>query len=225
MAGILTTLRKYEKQLFALLLLFLLIYKFLNAKYGTGWQFAAGYSYILFLVFSAWALIKKDDFLFRAAILFTLVAGFTELISDWWLVSVNESLVYFPDEPMIVSSPLYMPFSWSVVFLQVGFLGWLYGKGKSFRTTVIATTLIGLLFIPLFEHLAKDANWWYYQNCRMIGNVPYYIIASEVAVSASLPFFFRLIEKQKSYGWAFVYGIIQGLWIWVSCMIAYFLLK
>lgn len=225
MQRIVQFLRKYEWQAFALMIMFMLVFKFLSAKYGFGWQFAAGYSYILFAVYALWAFIKKDDMLFRQVVVFTIVAGFTELISDWWIVSVKDSLVYNPHEPMIVSSPLYMPFSWAAVFIQVGFLGWLLGKGKSLRYTIIITSIIGLLFIPLFEHLAKGANWWYYQNCRMIGFVPYYIIASEVAVSASLPVFFRWMEKRKSYSSAVIFGILQGLWIWVSCMIAFYLLK
>ena len=225
MHGVIQLLRKYEWQAFALLILFTLIFKFLSARYGFDWKFAAGFSYLLFAVFALWAFIKKEDMLFRQVIVFTIVAGFTELISDWWIVSVKESLVYFPDEPMLVSSPLYMPFSWAVVFIQVGYLGWLIGKGKRMGYLVLITSAIGLLFIPMFEHLAKGADWWYYQNCRMISYVPYYIIASEVAVSAALPFFFKWMEKRRSYLWAVLFGIAQGLWIWISCMIAYFLLK
>lgn len=225
MSALAGLLRKHEKLLFVMLLVFTLLYKILSSIYGTGWQFAAGYSYILFLIFAIWAFVKKDDLLFRKVIVFTIVAGFTELVSDWWIVSVKDSLVYYPDEPFIVSSPLYMPFSWSVVFIQVGFLGWMWGKGKSFGFTVLITSLIGLLFVPAFEHFAKEANWWYYQNTQMIWDVPYYIIASEVAVSASLPFFFRLMEKRTGYVDAIIYGVIQGLWIWVSCMIAYYFLN
>jgi hypothetical protein len=218
-------LRKYEKYALAILLVYGLIFFSLSKYYGLDWRFAAGFSYTLFGLFVVWAFVKKDDHLFRQVVVFGIVAGFTELASDWWIVSEKGSLVYYPDEPMIVSSPLYMPFSWAVVFIQVGFLGWLLAGSKPLWRTVVVTSVIGLLFIPAFEHVAKDANWWYYQNCRMVASVPYYIIASEVAVSATLPLFFTLMQRRKGYLTPILFGIVQGLWIWLSCMLAYFALK
>ncbi len=214
-------LKKYEWLFITIVLVFGFLFFLLSSIYGTGWKFAAAYSYSLFGLFTFWAFLSKNELL-KKVLVFGIVAGFVELISDWWLVSYQDVLVYFPDEPIIVSSPLYMPFSWAVIFLQVGYLAWLIKKQYKFSTSVIAATALGAAFVPFFEHWAKDANWWYYQDCTMIGSVPYFIILSEAAICSLLPFFFLKLEK-SNYFFVIIYGLLMGLWIWITAMISFYI--
>jgi hypothetical protein len=89
-----------------------------------GWVTAAWWGYGLSAVFLTYALITKDKLLLYFFI-FSLTAGFAELIADAWLVDYTKTLFYPIPEPMLLRSPAYMPFSWTVVLLEVGYMGWL----------------------------------------------------------------------------------------------------
>src|SRR5687767_5861837 len=92
-----------------------------------GWVSAEWWGYGLSAVFLSYALINKDRIILNFFI-FSLTAGFAELFADAWLVNYTNTLVYPRPEPMLLSSPAYMPFSWNVVLLEVGFIGWLVSK-------------------------------------------------------------------------------------------------
>ncbi len=172
----------------------------------------------------AWFAYKQNDRFLKRLLVFGLVAGVTELVADCWLVSNTGTLIYTMDEPMIACSPFYMPFAWAVLLIQIGYLGWLISLEEKMWVSIIATTIIGFAVIPLFEHWAKGAGWWYYVNCRMIGNTPWYIILAEGMICSFMPLFFRHIH-QRHYVFQLPLGIIQGLWIWLSYFIAYNLIK
>jgi uncharacterized membrane protein len=172
----------------------------------------------------AWFAYKQNDRFLKRLLVFGLVAGVTELVADCWLVSNTGTLIYTTDEPMIACSPFYMPFAWAVLLIQIGYLGWLISLEEKMWVSIIATTIIGFAVIPLFEHWAKGAGWWYYVNCRMIGNTPWYIILAEGMICSFMPLFFRHIH-QRDYVFQLPLGIIQGLWIWLSYFIAYNLIK
>jgi len=177
-----------------------------------GWKSAFALSLGMFSVIAGYAIWAKDTFLYRL-LLFGILAGLTELFADCWLVRSTGTLVYENSEPMLACSPLYMPFAWAVILVQVGYLGWLIAGHKPLWISMLATMFIGLLFIPLFEHLAKGAGWWYYKDCLMIFNTPYYIIMGEGLICMTLPLFFT-IQSHKNYGLAAAFGLLQGLWIW-----------
>ncbi len=172
----------------------------------------------------AWFAYKQNDRFLKRLLVFGLVAGVTELVADCWLVSNTGTLIYTMDEPMIACSPFYMPFAWAVLLIQIGYLGWLISLEEKMWVSIIATTIIGFAVIPLFEHWAKGAGWWYYVNCSMIGNTPWYIILAEGMICSFMPLFFRHIH-QRHYVFQLPLGIIQGLWIWLSYFIAYNLIK
>lgn len=201
-----------------------LMFKILHAQYNFDWRFAAGFSYGMYLLMGIVAFLSKNEFL-KKILLFGLVAGFTELISDWWLVDYQHSLVYPLNEPLIWASPLYMPVSWAVIFLQIGLASYFIFEKKNLKLAVIVAVILGGSFIPFFEYWAKLEAWWYYQNCKMIAeSVPYYIIISEALVCAVLPFIFIQLNK-RNYGFSIAAGVFQGLWIWVTCMLAFYLTK
>ncbi len=184
-----------------------------------GWFSAFSLATGMYSIIAAFAFWKKDTFLYRL-LLFGLVAGIVELLADCWLVQSTGTLIYPQNEPMIACSPLYMPFAWAVVLIQVGYLGWLISGHKPLWFSVLATMILGLLFIPLFEHWAFGAGWWYYQNTPMIFNTPYYIIIAEGLICMVLPLFFKL-QSHKKYLLAALFGVIQGLWIWLAYYISF----
>lgn len=211
--------RKPITQILIGTLIVMLSFRYLGHRYNWDWRFAAAFSYGLYSLFIFFAFVVDKSALFKKLLVFALVAGFTELISDWYLVSVTKTLVYYQPEPTLVSSPMYMPFSWGVILLQVGYLGWQLGHREKLWITAIVTVLLGCCIVPFFEYWAYGANWWYYQNCNMVHYVPYYIIASEGLICAALPWIFDKLEK-SNYAIAFLFGVAEGLWILVTAFIA-----
>ncbi len=122
---------------------------------------------------------------------------------------------------MIWSSPAYMPFAWSNVILQLSFIGVLLTKKQGLLIASIVLCIAGGMYIPLYEHLAKDAGWWWYNdNTRMLFNAPVYVIVCEALISLSLPVLISYSEHHK-LGKTFVLGVIEGIWILLSAIIAF----
>lgn len=187
--------------------------------WGSGFALAIGMYSLL-----AWFAFSQNDLFLKKLLVFGIAAGTVELLADCWLILKTGTLVYASDEPMIACSPLYMPFAWAVILIQIGYLGWLISREEKMWVSIIATTLIGFAVIPMFEHWAKDAGWWYYTDCRMIFNTPWYIILAEGMICSFMPLFFSHIH-QKKFVLQLPLGIIQGLWIWLSYFIAYKLIE
>ena len=183
---------------------------------------AAIISYGLFGIYILYAVITRDSTLSRL-ILFGLAAGMIELFTDHYLVDTINSLVYPGKEAMIWSSPAYMPFAWANVLIQLGYYGLLLSKWKGWPMAAIILGLAGAMYIPLYEHLAKDAGWWWYHpNAPMIFNAPVYVIICEGLISLSLPLLLTRSSNKGAIS-ATVLGIICGLWIYLSALIAYWL--
>lgn len=196
---------------------------FISDRFALGWPSAFALSFGMFGLLSWFAIKQKDPFLKRLLV-FGIAAGLIELFADCWLVQKTGTLIYANDEPMIACSPLYMPFAWAVILIQVGYLGWLISNKLPMWLSIICTAIIGFLVIPAFEHFAKDAGWWYYTNCRMIFNTPYYIILGEGLICAFMPLLFKFIAH-KNYGLALIMGIFEGFWIWIAYYISISILR
>lgn len=206
------------KFIFATILLTLTVAGISSAT-DAGWISAFALAIGMYTIIGGFAYFTNDKFLYRL-LLFGIIAGAVELFADCWLVQSTMTLVYPQDEPMIACSPLYMPFAWSVILIQVGYLGWLISGHKSLGFSMLATTILGLLFIPLFEHWAFGAEWWFYRDTPMIFNTPYYIILAEGLICMVLPIFFK-VQAHKKFGIAVLFGILQGFWIWAAYYIAF----
>ena len=167
-----------------------------------------------------WFAFRQKDLFLKRLLLFGLAAGLVELLADCWLVKSTGTLVYPTDEPMVACSPLYMPLAWAVILIQIGYLGWLISNKEKMWISMLCSIVIGFAVIPLFEHWAKNAGWWYYQNCKMIGNTPWYIILAEGLICSLLPLFYKYIYE-RNYGWQLILGVSEGLWIWLSYFIAF----
>jgi hypothetical protein len=190
----------------------------LSAHYHLTWRSGFALALGMFILLSAFAVFKKDIFL-QKLLVFGIAAGIVELLADCWLVRSTGTLVYPNDEPMIACSPLYMPFAWAVILVQIGYLGWLISNKEKMWISMLCSLVIGFAVIPLFEYWAKGAGWWYYENCKMIYNTPWYIILGEGLICSMLPLFFKHIFLRK-HAFQVVLGIVEGLWIWASYFIA-----
>jgi hypothetical protein len=163
--------------------------------------------------------------LIQRLLIFGTIAGLLELVTDYYLVDVINSLVYPGGELMIWSSPAYMPFAWSNVLLQLSFIGVLLTSHYGVLKASIMLGIAGGMYIPTYEHLAKDAGWWFYNfNTPMLFNAPLYVIICEALISLSLPGIIYYSEHQK-LGKTFGLGILEGIWIFISAWLAFALVS
>lgn len=177
-------------------------------------------TYSLFGFYVIYTLYTKDATMIKLLTLGT-VAGILELFADHYLVDTINNLVYPGKEAMIWTSPAYMPFAWANVLIQLGYYGILLSRWKGWGTASVILGLAGGMYIPLYEHLAKDAGWWWYhQNVPMVFNAPVYVIICEALISLSLPLLLtRSSNKGVIHG--LIYGGICGVWIYLSAMLSY----
>ena len=182
---------------------------------------AAIITYVLYAIYVAHAAIFRNPLMIKLLV-FATIAGILELPTDDYLVTGIDSLVYPENEPMIWSSPLYMPLAWANVLIQLGYYGLLLARWKGVPAASVILCIAGGMYIPLYEHLAADANWWIYnQNTTMIFNAPVYVIVCEALISLSLPYLLHL-AIEKNYKWTVGIGIVEGIWIFLSALIAYY---
>ncbi len=184
-----------------------------------GWISAAawGFGYSLLYGFYAWS---TGDRLVQRLFIFALAAGFAELLADAWLVQVTQTLVY-PTGLMLLDSPIYMPFSWLVVLMQLGFIAHLLLKKFPLLPSALMLVVLSGLMIPLYEYWAIKAGWWQYQSTPMVWNVPYYIFGAEAILAFSIPFFIKRVINGKLYN-NVIFGILQGIIMWLACVAAYY---
>ena len=177
-------------------------------------------TYSLYVFYWFYALRYKNPLIVRLLIIGTL-AGLLELATDHYLVDTINSLVYPAKELMIWSSPAYMPFAWSNVLLQLGFIGVLMTRKFGVTKASIFLGIAGGMYIPLYEHLANNAGWWWYHdNVPMVFNAPIYVIVCEALISFSLPWLIQHAENHTLKK-TVVLGILCGVWIYVSAYIAF----
>ncbi|MEW6286451.1 MAG: hypothetical protein AB1509_09485 [Chloroflexota bacterium] len=195
---------------------------FSSSFLGWGWVTAATITLII-LSLNLLYIYRYRDLWLGHILLFGLAAGWTELLADRWLVEVTGTLTYAPGGPFVLRSPLYMPFAWANVLVQLACLGWWLSNRFNLPLASLLIGLFGAVNIPLYEQWANGANWWFYGNARMIGNTPWYIIGGEFLIVLTLPALMRLAQKAPA-AWSPLLGIAQGLWIWAAYALAYALI-
>lgn len=203
-------------------LLLTLLWDGVCSLFGPGWIAACiivGIDWLIFIVY----VLSCRDYLVGRLMLFAVVAGWVELLADRWLIVVTETLVYQPGGPFVVNSPLYMPFAWGVVLVQTAYVGWRILKSLGLVPAILLTSLLGTATIPVYEWWAKGAVWWYYRYARMWGVVPFYIILGEFLITGGLVLLLYLLEE-RPWWVALLFGVVQGLWIWVCYVVAFVLI-
>ncbi len=204
-------------------LLLVLCCNFASSLVGWGWTTAAAITAVeagLYVTYS-W---RRNDRVMARILLFSLAAGWTELLADRWLVDVTGTLVYAPGGPFVWRSPLYMPFAWTIVTTQLGYLAWWLRRRFGLVPASILIGLFGAINIPLYEQWANGAGWWSYRNCPLLGHTPWYIIGGEFLIVLSLPAAMSLVERSRAWV-CVVAGLAQGLWIWGAYCVAFLLLS
>lgn len=193
------------------------------AYFNWGYKSAFALAIGMYSILTLFAFVTSDVYL-KKLLLLGLIAGIVELIADKWLVHDITSLVYPPNEPKIWCSPNYMPFAWAVVLVQVGYLGRIISKRDTVGSEMLLCFVIGVGFIPVFEQCAYYADWWYYNPCKMLFNTPWYIIVSEGFICSLLPLMFSYLNERN---WVFtlLMGVIEGVWIFVSYFLIYYLFE
>jgi hypothetical protein len=177
-------------------------------------------TYGLYIFYWIYTWQTKNPLVLRLLIIGT-IAGLLELFTDHYLVDTINSLVYPGNELMIWSSPAYMPFAWSNVLLQLSFVGVLLTSRFGLLRASIILCIAGGMYIPMYEHLAKDAAWWWYnRNTPMLFNAPVYVIVCEALISLSLPVLLNFSEHNK-IGKSVLLGVLEGVWILVSAWLAF----
>lgn len=202
-----------------LTLIFVLAWNSASSMVGWGWPTAAIITFAMTSIY-IWYVWRHQESTLGRILLFGLATGWTELLADRWLVDVTATLVYLPDGPFVLRSPLYMPFAWMIVTTQLGYIGWWMSKRWGVIAASFLIALFGAVNIPLYEQWAKNADWWYYRATPMLGNTPWYIIGGEFLIALSLPAAISLFEK-RHWGFSACVGVAQGLWIWLSYVVAY----
>jgi hypothetical protein len=198
----------------------LLLWSVISSVLALGAITASIITYGLYLFYWIYGAKTQNPLVIRLLIFGTL-AGILELAADHYLVDTIDSLVYPANEPMIWSSPLYMPFAWSNILLQLGFVGILITRKWGIIKASIALGIAGGMYIPAYEHLAKDAGWWWYNsNTSMILNAPVYVIVCEALISLSLPAMLYYSSHHNLRRTAYA-GLLEGVWIFLSAVIAF----
>ena len=154
----------------------------------------------------------RDTVLARL-LLFGLGLGVVELAADALCVRYTRTLDYSAaHSPLLGLSPFWMPTAWMVVAAQIGYFGRRLIGRLGTAGGMALTALIGAVNIPFYEEMAYHAHWWRYQNCRMLGHTPVYIIVAELLIGLALgPLAAWAMRTGATWRDAAAAGVIGGL--------------
>lgn len=178
---------------------------------AAGPRFALVSTAFTFVVMVGGTWWRRDAVLARWLVI-GFVAGWIEIATDAWLVDHTRTLVYPAGEPAVWDSPLYMPFAWTLVLAQLGAVGGVLLNRWGLARATVATALLGGSSIPLYEHLAKGAGYWWYQDTPMLFSAPLYIIVSEFLIVLPLVWVHRQAVA-RSWPHSLGLGLAVGLWM------------
>lgn len=181
--------------------------------------------YVVYIVYGA----KTKDHTIWLWLLFGFVTGLVEVASncDVYLVDEMKILVYPPDGMKIGVSPAYLPLAWGVVFTQLGLIGEWIRQRRSIIIASLLTAAVGGVLISIFENLARQAGWWYYQNTPMLLAAPYFVNLFEFLSTLLFVLAGWQIARSKvkhAYVWALFLGVAMGIWMCIAMRISFRLL-
>jgi hypothetical protein len=189
-----------------------------SAKWALGWK-AATASVVIELTLLAVFCLRHPEPLFARLLVFGVAIGFTELINDTWLID-RHILFYDPGGPMVIDTPLYMPFCWALIFVTNGtvavFLFQKFGGAKA----ALGMALLSGLYIPGFEALAAKALWWHYEHVPMfLGLAPRFVVLGEALLALPLPWLCVALAR-RGFGVAVGLGVVEGLVVYLTTRLA-----
>jgi hypothetical protein len=190
-----------------------------SAAIDGGWQSATVLNLVVDAILVTYIVRNRDGLLLRLLIM-AVAAGIVEVVvADPYFVG-NHTLVYPHEGPFIIDSPLYMPLGWAYVLLQIGYVAWWVMQQRGDTAAIVVSTLLGGTNIPMYEALARRADWWYYQDVPMIIGAPYYVILGEAFIGLALPFLVKPLAA-RTVAWSVWLGLALGLWTLVSGVLAF----
>lgn len=177
--------------------------------------------------------------IFVRLIPFGLAAGVFAIFGDHMLVNWSErgQRVYPEHSGVLLSSPLYIPLFWACLFIEFGYtivriygiLQKSIGGDLSFYGAILSGGLIAALWTACTDFWAVKANWWSYQEGQVIlggACALYVVIATFFIFCAFLPAFLGYLNCKGTRLYASVrYGLIYGLVIFVSYLVAHLLVE
>lgn len=168
---------------------------------------------------------RMRNLLLKRLLVFGLVVGLGELVSDYFCVVVNQTLVYPIDEPFLWVSPAYMPIAWMVLMVQFGTMAdALTRRTHSLLMVTVLMSALGGIHIPIFETLANYAGVWSYHNTPLVfSTTPKYIILAEILLSASLPWMVSRVKRSHKWWQLSLLGLLQAAWILTSVVVAFWM--
>jgi hypothetical protein len=163
--------------------------------------------------FFLWHIFLYRDKAMARLLLFGFGLGVAELAADALCVRFTRTLDYsVAHSPMLGLSPFWMPTAWMIVAAQIGYLGRRLIAAFGMKRGMAATALLGAVNIPFYEEMAYHAHWWQYQNCRLLGHTPLYIIVAEMVIGLTLgPLAIRAMHADATWKVAAFAGLIGGL--------------
>ncbi|HSY18406.1 MAG TPA: hypothetical protein VK815_08735 [Candidatus Acidoferrales bacterium] len=186
---------------------------------GSDWRTGLALNLFDNALLLGFVILRHDGLLLRFMI-FGLVAGFTELAADAWLVDYTHTLDYsIGGGPMLWRSPLWMPFAWEVVAVQFGYLG-LRLQEHFGRFGLIIIGILGATNIPYYEEMARRIHWWKYGGCRMVSGTPYYIILGEFLIAVAFAWLVLKFRRGNIFS-AVAAGMFGGVAIFIAYAVAY----
>ena len=209
-------------------LLILLIVAIVNSMFSLG---SIPFALTILAIYTAYFVygIRHKDHTIWLWLLFGFVTGLVEVASDcdYFLVEEMKVLVYPYDVPKIGVSPAYLPFAWGLIFTILGLLGEWIRLRRSLLVSSLAVALTGGAVISIFENLARQAGWWYYQDTPMLVWAPYFVNVFEfLSTLLIVPAGWRITRAsvERAYVWALGMGAVMGIWMCLAMRISFWLL-
>lgn len=139
------------------------------------------------------------------------IGGFVELLGDYFLVHVADTLVYPSGYPFLLSSPAYMPFAWAILITFMGYVGLRLYEVTGAIGAYLGPAVFAFVSESGYESLASQGGGWVYTVAPVgwIGHAPLFIVIAEAIMFAS------------SYYWVRQDPIKGGLGIGLTINVSY----
>lgn len=191
---------------------------------ATHWWYIGNVEVFLSLYLLALLFARSLRPLLGRLLLAGFIAGLCELFTDASGQYVVHSLFYPIGEPMLWTSPLYMPLSWMVILTHLGYGAWRLRGLWGWRKAALVCGIWGAIQIPLYEEMAYYAQWWRYKPTHlMIGHTPLYVLLFEGLVVAALPLLYDRIER-RAWPHVVIIGFVLGAWMPITALVSWLLL-
>lgn len=153
-------------------------------------------------------------------------AGVLELFTDAAGERVVHSLVYPSGEPLLWTSPIYMPVAWACVLAELGYFAWRIPSAfpaLPWRAVILLGGLFGAVTVPFYEEMAYHAGWWRYATAPRIGHTPLYVLLFEGLIAAILPVATRGLTR-RGFKHAMLVGVVVGVWMPIAALCSWLLI-